>query len=235
MFLVTIILYAALNDLHSKINSIAFKKICKYIDNTYSKDPNDRFSIGTKYECDPGDNVKRNFYILKVSSEKIDLIMEQNIIDSTMTWYVAMEYFRSGDGKTTKDSWTDVQDLDLPKIQDIIDAVGRTSWNAAENNSYWCMESQRQDSSSNPYCYNNDGNLETLWLWDYFADCGGWNCEHNLGSGHANGYWARDAVANTSWAWGVSYFSLIDRDVATYSTKYGIRPTITVFKTNLYG
>ena len=223
----------ALNDIHRIMNTTAFKKVCHYVNSDYSKDTSDKYSIGTKYECDPGDGVKRNFYILKTSGEKVDLIMEENIAKGTMDWYSAMKYFRTGAGTSIKASWTNVQEIDLPKAQDIADAVGRTSWIAAENNSWWCLESHKQDSSSNPYCYNNDGNLETLWLWDYTRECSSWKCEHSLNSEWAYGYWTRDAILNTALAWRVSRNGSLSYDTASYSTFSGVRPVITVYRSNL--
>ena len=86
----------ALDDLHLKINSLAFKKVCKYVNNQYSHDPNDHHSVGTMDECEVADGVKKNFYILKTNNKYYRLIMDRNIVSGTMSWESANNYFNIG-------------------------------------------------------------------------------------------------------------------------------------------
>ena len=188
-------------------------------------------AIGSMYECDPGDGVKRNFYVLEVRNNEVDLIMEQNIAKGTMTWYNAMKYFSDGAGSSIKSSWTNVLNIDLPKAQAIANAVGNSSWKAAENNAWWCLETKKQDTTSSPYCYNNTQN--TMWLWDYTRECASWKCAHSLDSEWAYGYWTRDAIVNKEWAWSVSRYGVLNRDAVSYAADNGVRPVITVSKSNL--
>ena len=51
----------ALDDLNSKIHSLAYKKVCRYVNNQFSHDPDDHYSAGTMYECEVADGVKKNF------------------------------------------------------------------------------------------------------------------------------------------------------------------------------
>ena len=108
----------AIDDLYVK----APKKFCELKSGT-------ALTVGSKYECDPGDGTKRNFFVLAVDN-KVKLIMEHNITEgsgtTTMTWMNAMKYFRTGAGASTKSAWTNVVDVDLPMAQDIANAVGNT-------------------------------------------------------------------------------------------------------------
>ena len=117
---------SALDDLYTNAK-VSLNKFCEL-------KSGDALAIGSMYECDPGDGIKRNFYVLEVRNNEVDLIMEQNIAKGTMTWYNAMKYFSNGAGSSIKSAWTNVLNIDLPKAQAIANAVGNSSWKAAENN-----------------------------------------------------------------------------------------------------
>ena len=214
---------SALDDLYTNAK-VSLNKFCEL-------KSGDALAIGSMYECDPGDGIKRNFYVLEVRNNEVDLIMEQNIAKGTMTWYNAMKYFSNGAGSSIKSAWTNVLNIDLPKAQAIANAVGNSSWKAAENNAWWCLETKKQDTTSSPYCYNNTQN--TMWLWDYTRECASWKCAHSLDSEWAYGYWTRDVIVNKEWAWSVYRFgNLVDYRSANYAD-LGVRPVITVLKSNL--
>ena len=223
----------ALNELYQKAASINLegKKVCKLIDETYGS----YLGIGSKYECEVATGVKKNFYILKNNGREVTLIMERNITEgtntTTMTWNNAMKYVDNNNLRTT---WTNVLDVDLPKAQAIANAVGNTNWYAGDNNAWWCLETKQKDTSSLPYCYNNDGDLETLWLWDYTRECTSWHCQHSLGTTEAYGYWTRDLISNTVNAWYVDKIGILNYDPVSNSTLNGVRPVITVLQSNLY-
>ena len=213
---------SALNDLYDKADS---KKICELKSGTAN-------SIGSMYECDPGDNVKRNFYILEVRNNEVDLIMQHNITEgsnqTTMTWNDAMKYIKNNNLKT---SWDDVMNVDLPSAQAIANAVGRSNWHAGDNSEWWCLETKQQDTSSSPYCYNNTTN--TLWLWDYTRECASHHCEHSLSSTEAYGYWTRDLISNSANAWTMIRNGCLGGNAVSSSTNNGVRLVITVSKNQL--
>ena len=62
-----------IDDLYSKTNS---NKVCFYISGT-------KGAVGARYLCEPGDGTARYFYILKVDTNTVKLIMEKNITDNT--------------------------------------------------------------------------------------------------------------------------------------------------------
>lgn len=197
---------AALNDLYSKTP----KKICTFKDNTYGTKGN----VGAKYECDPGDGTKRSFYILNINKDTVDLIMDRNISENAMDWYAAMKYFELGDGKNL--GWNDVSKISNPNIQEILNSVGMSSFRAAEHNDSWmCFETKSSTSSD---CTN--ATTTTKWLWDNFE-------------GTIVNYWTTDLIRNSSLAWRVENNGSISGGSITHVGKIGVRPVITVLKSQL--
>ena len=215
----------AINNLRITLN----KNVCKLI----SGNP---LEIGSKYECNPSldGTTKYNFYILNVTNDTVKLIMERNISDfvgnsKTMNWQTAMNFFRNGAGTTL--NWK--VDVDLPEAQDIADAVGFTSWNLGEKNAdngWFCLASKTQESQVDPWCGNQSAQN---YLFDYTRDCNLRGCTNSLDSNYAHGYWTRDLIsktAQTNWVvgWGGALGTL------GYTTSdYGVRPVITISKSNL--
>ena len=195
------------------------------------------------YECDPGDGVKRNFYVLAVDNNKVKLIMEHNITEGSgttaMTWMNAMKYFRTGAGASTKSAWTNVDDVDLPMAQDIANAVGNTGWNMEDKNLDGWFYFDKNGSSYGQTQVANTSNLSNFrWLYNYTRECSAYGCDSatSLGSTEAYGYWTRDIVAqqkdSTGRAWCVH--SRGDLTISFSSdTNLGVRPVITVLKSNI--
>lgn len=217
----------ALDELYDKVDEVkAIKKFCQL-------KSGEAETIGAEYECDPGDGVKRIFYVLTVRNNEIDLILDRNVNEGTTSWNDAMEYFRSGAGVSTKNSWTNVMNIDLPKAQAIADAVGNTNWIAANSEGLlWCFGSKKQDLSDSPYCTNsNQGTY--AWLFNHLIDCAQTGCTDDSDA-TALGYWSRDLVYNTIYAWGVNRGGFLNNGTTSNAAAYGIRPVITVLKSNLY-
>ena len=224
---------ASLDELYVKANAknLGAEKICKLIDTTYG-----RFaSVGSEYECTVGTNdgtdIKYNFYLLADNNDNtVDLIMDININSGTMTWNNAMKYIKNNNLKT---NWENVLDVDLPKAQDIVNAVGRSEWIAADSGAtWWCFGSKTQDSQSSPYCTNsNQGNY--AWLFNHLTGCTAAGCTTDSGA-TADGYWTRDLISNTANAWNVGWSGNLDYSTVSTDTNYGVRLVITVLKSNLY-
>ena len=221
----------ALNELYQKAAGINLndKRVCKLIDETYGS----YLSVGSKYECEVAIGVKKNFYLLAETTTSVKLIMDRNITQgtntTTMTWNNAMKYIDNNNLKTT---WTNVMDVDLPEVQDIVNAVGRSNWKAADSGStWWCFASKSQDYQSSPYC-NTEQAQAYNWLYDYTRECNG--CTNSLGSGEAYGYWTRDLISNTADAWYVDRDGDLGSYPVSYDTGHGVRPVITILKSNIY-
>lgn len=166
-------------------------------------------SIGSKYECDPGDGIKRIFYLLEVKGNNIILIMDRNIDNLTVSWNSSG---KSADGmkevmeKLTSSTtdWTRVS-VDLP--------TGRQIANTVENNTW-----------------TEDGTSVfglPKWLFDYLALST--NPVDNLYA-----YWTKTPVLGNSYrAWRVNHGGTLDAGSVDYDKYAGLRPVIIILKSNI--
>ncbi len=215
----------AIDDLYEKVANSA-SKFCEL------KSGN-ALEVGSMYECDPGDGIKRNFYILSLNGENgVDLIMDRNITDSSFVYSTAVNYFRSGDGVIIKNSWTNIVSIDLPTAQAITDAVNNDSWLVSDNAAtWWCFGTGRQDLNINPWCSSSTA-ATYHWLYDNLSGCSAVGCLSGSDATPMN-YWTRDLAINSnpSRAWAVWNRAFLEAELLT--TSAGIRPVITVLKGNL--
>ncbi|MBR1416347.1 MAG: hypothetical protein IJ572_00825 [Bacilli bacterium] len=214
----------ALDDLHDKYNSKAFLKFCTYVDSEFSN-LDDLYSIGTKYLCDPGDGEKRYFYILNIKSDQVEMILDRNINVGTTSWFTAMKYFKTGqDGENYGRTWTNVQYIDLPRAQSVVDAV-RSDGYIVEGDNSWCLATGGSVSSCNSSKY--------AWLFNHLNSCNTRGCT-DASDASANGYWLRDVSTSSSQAYRIEYTGTFNQTNPSYSQYFGVRPVIIVFKSNLY-
>ena len=191
-------------------------------------------TVGAKYECNPGDDIVRNFYILSIDNvnNTVDLLMDRNIYNRALSWNTAINYFTTGEGLAVKNSWTNVLDIGLPGAQAIADAGGIPGWDyttAGQSDwSYFGVNSTTDPGSSIKSAYS--------WLYNYTRDCAAHGCdsETSLSSPDSDGYWTKDLLySSSSRAWSVFFEGYLDNYGAAWATHYGIRPVITVNTTDL--
>lgn len=230
-------------DKAENVNGLS-KRVCTYVsEGSFGEEG----QIGAKYSCDPGDGVLRNFYILAVDTNKVKLIMDRNITQgssqTTMTWMDAMKYFRTGAGAATKAAWTNVIDVDLPSAQTIANAVGNTGWNMEDKNSDGWFYLDKNGSTYGQTQVLNASNLSNYrWLYNYTRECSAYGCDAStsLAAGEAYAYWTRDIIAQNSdttyphRAWCVNRGGGLYGNPVSYDTDTGVRPVITILKSNLY-
>ena len=234
---------SALNELYGAANSLNTQldkyKICQYVGNVYGSS-NNHYSLGTEYLCDVNLNGsgKKNFYVLNVTGDTVTLIMKQNITQGTSktkySYSDAVKYVKAMNWKVK---------AYLPSAQDIADAVGNTSWKVEDKlyTDWFCFGGNfNQACNNNSGLLKNDANtLKYQWLFNYTSDCENSGClsSTSLGSSEANGYWTRDLINEseaTSRAWGLygcgglGYYGVINANAI------GVRPVITILKSNLY-
>ena len=239
---------AALDDLYKKADkqSIEIKKVCQYqSEGSFGA----KGAVGAKYKCQLGAEDKdtngviyRYFYILTVNNDNtVDLIMDRNISSGTMNWMDAMKYFSEDvDGFSYKTKWVNVLKVDLPSAQAVADnsynnasaGSNNSPWKAAESSSTWfCLGSHAQDSQATPFC-TNSRQSNYSWLFNHIINCKQTGCSDD-GNATAYGYWTRDLISNTSSAWYIGWAGY-RADPISYSEGYGVRPVITLLKSNLY-
>ena len=210
----------ALDELYSSSKGVS----CLYLSGTKGQ-------IGSRYICDPGDGVARNFYILKVDTNEVKLIMEQNLSDTVGTqkmldWDTAMSFFFTGAGSDIKTSWKNVSDISLPDASDIAAATNITSWDGST-------------SMNDPYFGGStSARVNYTWLYNYTRGCVAvGSCSNEYGDtdqNHAYGYWTSSSVSdNQNSAWQATRGGNLEKSIKSYSTYSGVRPVITMQKTQL--
>lgn len=213
----------SLNELYIKANAkdVGALKFCKFIDGTYGSFG----EIGSKYECEVGNNITYNFYLLaQNNANSVDLIMDRNINSGTMSWDDAIKYFKIGDGASAKTAWNNVLNIDLPKVQEISDAVRNDDYIVTGDN-VWCFSTKTQTNSCNSSDY--------AWLYNHLNNCTQYGCS-DASNATANGYWTRDLTYQSNQAYRINYDGTINQTSPSYNSAFGVRPVITVLKSNLY-
>lgn len=218
----------ALDDLYTKANN---QKVCRLIQGT-------KETVSAKYECYLGDWQIRNFYVLKVTTDEVELIMERNITDTigdhtTMNWTDAKAFFdENHPGYQLKQTWlTKVKEVKLPDITTIAVAGGITGFDVTTATE-WTLFGKAYYNQSDTSARGN-----YKWLWDYTRECSGSGCSNNLSSSYAYGYWTTDSIENSNssnvWAWTVDSAGRIRIFSEVGAADYGVRPVITVLKSQL--
>ena len=218
----------AIDVLYDKANNT--KKTCLLVSEQYGN----KGAVGSKYLCYLGDGVARYFYILKTNTNDVEMIMERNITDTVGTnkvinWSSATHFFDEGQpGYQTKQTWlTKVIDVKLPDAQTIVNAGGITEWNISNTPQdswrYFGVNSTSDTSKRVNY----------LWLWDYARDCSSSGCSNSLGDEYATGYWTTDLLTdNSSQAFRI-YGIYGCLGFVNTNQNYGVRPVITISKSQL--
>ena len=190
--------------------------------------PSGNYSYGDEYTCELGDNDAKTFFVLETNGDNVSLIMDRNIDSNgkgttsgnTVAWCKsgsdnscaadrALEYL-----KNSTTSWTKLTEsqISLPTGQQIATAGGDSTWT---------------DS-------NYTGTTLSTWLYGNL----------NVNNRAPYGYWTSTSHAsNSSYVWDVYYvgvlFNLYHVSSSTFAPKldkdasYGIRPVITILKSQL--
>ena len=215
----------ALDELYSKTKGNSF---CRNI-------TGDKNTVGSKYECDPGDGVWRTFYVLKVNEDTIDMILSTNLPDTVQTVTIGGEmtfperlrlYFTSGAGATIKASWTNTLNVDVPKGQDIMDAVC-----VIDSSLSFCGTELAKSRGSADY------NLPGCSSNFHVFGCESFDLVSSLNQGN---YWLYECGLDWEYGWTYSnnlawhvYNGKIEHGYSNTPSKVAIRPVITVSKNNL--
>ena len=225
----------ALESLYSD-GAIALKKICVYVNNTYSYDTSSKTSPGNKYLCNVSDNESYYFYILKEENNSVKMIMDRNYNNIVLDWQGAYNYFSSSSGIALKNAWTNVLNIEIPSSKDII-PLTNVSWQPVLYGTNWtCMGTGAKDLGQYPWCSNVAANQRMAWLFNNLATCDITGCSEGSDSSDL-GYWLSEisiSGQNTSelTGWYIYCRGYIESQTISYSA-FGIRPVITVLKANL--
>lgn len=226
------------------------QQICHFVSNAYGN----AGEVGAKYECSLGDGVTRTFYLLGRNpiNNTVKLIFEKNVTDlignaTTMSYANALTFFNQGNsGYTVKQAWSSALSVELPTAQDIIDASlainpkNGWSFDLETDDDWFCFGSHVKDYptyNGETYCENSAAQQKAAWLFDYTKECtySGCTYEYPDEQGAPSGYWTSDLLnVYPDEAWLVDHNGRLSVEDKTTSNKYGVRPVISVYPTNLY-
>ena len=184
------------------------------------------YEIGSKYECELGDNDEKTFFVLETNGDNVSLIMNKNIDSNgkgttsgnTVAWVTKEDYLAAGG---TSNDYGRIGNNKFGPI---------TAEKALKKNTKtWTKLTESQISlPSYDQIYKAAGNkFSGLSTWLYG------NLKVN--SSIPYGYWTSTPLASGSYgAWRVSYDGYLGgyNDVG-YDSNNGVRPVITVSKSNL--
>ena len=176
-------------------------------------------TIGAKYTCHLDSD--RTFYVLEITGDNVNLIMDRDFTDNTVPKTLA--WCIDGGSKNTicKNINSKEEGTPLKHIQDTFGSSVNVSVPSA---------SQIAIASGKTFDGSKSVSGLSKWLYDYLK-----NTENPIDG--VIGYWT--STPNTStigMAWRVSFGGRItseNLDLVYDSTMYGIRPVITISKSNL--
>ena len=167
------------------------------------------YTPGVTYTCELGDGESNTFYVFEENGDNVSLIAGFNLGDA-VAW--------SEDGSNHKD-----EDVSKQAVTAKASLKKRTSGWTKLTESQISLPSANQIATSAGKTFN-ENSLSGLptWLYSYTK------------TPVAYGYWTSTPFASDSLdAWYVYYDGRLDSDYVGYGDGYGVRPVITVSKSNL--
>ena len=161
-------------------------------------------------------------------SSTVNVILDHNIT-AIVAWNstgsnIKMTY----NLKTDTSTWKSDLNPRLIEANEIAKITGNTGWDASkENQKYFFFDSNNQTLTT-----NSTNKSKYAWLFDYTNGCTGCGC--NKEDSSTSGYWTSSPVkGDLSAAWSVRSGALISTYVASTYSGFGIRPVITISKSNV--
>ena len=118
----------------------------------------------------------------------------------------------------------------LITANEIAKITGNTGWDASKGEQPWfCFDTNKSDTTN--WCSKAQGTSKYAWLFDYTNECTSYGC--NTSDLSTYGYWTSTSYKDNSIsAWHVYRNGYLSFDFVTL-TDYGIRPVITISKSNI--
>ena len=119
----------------------------------------------------------------------------------------------------------------LITANEIAKITGNTGFDVNNLNQDWfCLDTNKSDTTNQ--CAKEKGKSEYAWLFDYTYECTNYGC--NISDSSTWGYWTSTTKTGaTDTAWGVSRSGDLSIFAVVASTYLGIRPVITISKSNI--
>ena len=182
-----------------------------------------KYDAGVTYTCELGDGEQNTFYVLETNGDNVSLIAAMNL-GAPVAWITKEDYLAAGG---TESDYGSLGNNNLGPI-----TVNKI---LKERASIWTKldEDQIKLPSGNQIATaggdtkwtenNYTGTTLQTWLNSYTKFTTG-----------TLGYWTSSSVAtDVISAWDMRYDNILHRDYVSNSSSYGIRPVITISKSNL--
>ena len=120
----------------------------------------------------------------------------------------------------------------LITANEVAKITGNTGFDASKENQDWfCLDTNQSDSTT--WCSKAQGTSEYAWLFDYTNGCTNFGC--NKSDSSPWGYWTSSPYKgnSSSYAWLVQGNGALSRSFDVTTTDTGIRPVITISKSNV--
>ena len=117
----------------------------------------------------------------------------------------------------------------LITANEVAKITGYTSWGTNITGYPWfCFDTNQPDTTNE--CAKAQGTSEYAWLFDYTKECTSYGC--NVSDSSTWGYWTSTQYVNSIHVWFVARNGRLDVNSAS-STGHGVRPVITISKSNI--
>ena len=117
----------------------------------------------------------------------------------------------------------------LITANEVAKITGYTSWGTNITGYPWfCFDTNQQDDTND--CAKAQGKSKYAWLFDYTYECTNYGC--NTSDLSTWGYWTSTQYVNSIHVWFVARNGRLDVNSAS-STGHGVRPVITISKSNI--
>ena len=219
--------------------------ICKAVTTaTTGNVPNGNFNYGDEYVCDLGDDDPKTFFVLETINDEVSLIMNANIrtngkaVTSSVSkgfvnWVTKEDYIAAGGEESNWDKLSGTNTLGpLTANKALIERTA--NWNKITDKTKIKLPTANQiATASGKNFYSSQRNYTkglAIWLYDYLNNS---STPHTVYGVYA--YWTSTTTFSSSTAWEVEYAGELhnDRVVSGGSTTDGIRPVITISKSQL--
>ena len=183
-----------------------------------------KYDVGVTYTCELEDGEENTFYVLETNGDNVSLIAGMNL-GATVAWVTKEDYLAAGGTESDYGSHGN-NNLGPVTVNKVL-KEGTASWTKLDESQIKLPSGQQiatadGDTKWTISTYGN-GFESVKWLYSYTKFTAG-----------AYGYWTSSPdVLNARYAWIVRHEGRLDNYVVSNSGNHGIRPVITVLKSNL--
>ena len=184
-----------------------------------------KYDVGVTYTCELGDGEENTFYVLETNGDNVSLIAGMNL-GATVAWTTKEDYLASGG---TESDWGNYVNNNLlgPITANKILKERTSGWTKLDEDQITLPSGQQIATAGGDTKWNDstkgNGFSSAKWLYS-----------HTKFTTGTYGYWTSSPYASiANFAWDVSYDGSLSRGGVGNDSVDGVRPVITVSKSNL--